>query len=94
MGNSKKKLQTAMNTRNVDYMKPSGFKDWFTLAEASRECSRDPSWLRKLESENRIPKAKRVKVKSLSVRLWSPQQIEEIKLILSGLRRGRPSSAS
>lgn len=76
----------------MDYMKPEGFKDFMTLSEVAVEVGRDPSWLRKLESDQRIPKAHRVKVGELSVRLWSPNQVEEIKLVLSTLKRGRPTS--
>lgn len=81
-----------MAKRNVDYFKPPNFKDYFTLAELCREVKRDPSWIRELEKQERIPIPRRVKRGKLSIRLWSPAQVEEIKEILSTLRPGRPSA--
>lgn len=76
--------------RDVDFMKPAKFKDYLTVTELSREVNRDVSWLKELERDDRIPQAARVKVGKLSVRLWSPKQVEEIRKILSTLRPGRP----
>lgn len=90
MGNSAKKLSTRLHIRNVDFMKPKGHEDWLTITELSVKTSKDVSWLRRLERENRIPKARRFSHGELRVRLWSPKQVEEIQAILSTLRRGRP----
>ena len=79
-----------LNMRDVGFMKPAKFKEYLTITELSREVNRDVSWLKHLEREDRIPQAKRVKVGSLLVRLWSPQQVEEIRAILSQMRPGRP----
>lgn len=76
--------------RNVDYMKPDGFKDYLTITEMSAAVDRDISWIRKLERDGKIPEASRVKVGKLSVRLWSPAQRDEIEIIVNSLRRGRP----
>ena len=92
MGDSTKQLQTNMKTRDVSWMKPDGFKHYFTLKEVSLAVKREPSWLRKLEKDDRIPTAKRVQVGQLSVRLWSPRQVEEIQQIISKMRRGRPAN--
>ena len=85
-------LQVNTPTRDVSYIKPKGFEAYFTLREASLELRKEPSWLRKLEADDRIPKARRVKMGKLNVRLWSPNQIEEMRTILSQMKRGRPSS--
>ena len=76
--------------RDVSFMKPQKFQDYLTITELSREVNRDVSWLKHLERADRIPVAKRVKVGSLLVRLWSPKQVEEIREILSTMRPGRP----
>lgn len=80
-----------MSKRDVSYMKPEKFKGYFTLAEASREVGRDPSRIRRLEADGKIPQAARVSVGTLKVRLWSPAQVSEIKVVLSKMRPGRPS---
>lgn len=76
--------------RDVSFLKPDRFVDYFTLTELSREVNRDTSWLKHLEREDRIPKAHRVQHGALSIRLWSPAQVEEIRQILSQMRPGRP----
>ena len=76
--------------RDISYFKPARFKDYFTLAEMSREIGCDPSWLRKLERAGRIPMAHRVQRGKLSIRLWSPAQRDEIKEIMSEHQVGRP----
>jgi hypothetical protein len=75
-------------------MKPPRFKDYFTLSELCVEVGRDPSWIRKLEADGKIPKAKRVQRGKLSIRLWSPAQVDEIDQILSEMRPGRPANAN
>lgn len=94
MGNSKKPLSLPLKTRDVTFMKPKGHENWLTITELSVRVKKDISWLRKLERENRIPKAKRFKHGDLRVRLWSPVQVEEIAEILSKLKRGRPRKGS
>lgn len=76
--------------RDVNYMKPSRFRDYLTLGELCREVGRDSKWIRMLEKADRIPKPARVNVGSNSVRLYSPAQVAEIKSILSTMRPGRP----
>lgn len=79
-----------MGRRDVTFMKPKGHENWLTITEVSDRVERDTSWIRKLESENRIPVAKRFPHGKLSIRLWSPRQVAEIEQILSRLRPGRP----
>jgi len=76
--------------RNIDYFKPARFKGYFTLSEMAREVPCDPSWLRKLERAGRIPMAKRGQRGKLSIRLWSPEQHDEIIRIIDGHQVGRP----
>jgi len=81
-----------LKQRNTKYMKPEGFTHYLTLSELSLATDKDARYLRRLEAANRIPKAKRVQVGQLSVRLWSPNQVNEIHDILSRMKRGRPSN--
>lgn len=81
-----------MPRRDVDYLKPKDFKHFLTLAEVAEKVGRDPSWIRLLEKDDRIPKAKRVKRGKVEVRLWSPEQVDEIETILAGHHPGRPSN--
>lgn len=81
-----------MAHRDLSYFKPAKFKNYLTLSELCREVKRDQSWIRLLEKEGRIPIPQRVQRGKLSIRLWSPEQVEEIKEILSTLRPGRPSN--
>jgi hypothetical protein len=76
--------------RDITYFKPSRYKNFFTLAEMSREVGVDPSWLRKLERAGRIPEAQRVQRGQLNIRLWSPAQRDEIVEIIGNHRVGRP----
>jgi len=85
-----KKPFSFLDSRDVSYMKPNRYQDHKTLGEVAREIGVDVSWLRKLERADRIPKATRVQRGSLSVRLWSPAQVEEIGEIISQHRPGRP----
>jgi len=84
-------LRVPLHPRDMSYMKPDRFQAYFTLSEVSRHVSKDPSWLRKLEREGRIPKAHRVNFGSIPIRLWSPKQVEEISYVISQMQRGRPS---
>jgi hypothetical protein len=83
-----------MPRRNVNYLKPVKFRDYMTLAEVSDHVERDPSWIRLLEKDGRIPRAIRVKRGKVQVRLWSPAQVEEIIEILSHHHPGRPPGGS
>ena len=77
--------------RDVSYIKPRDKQGFFTLSEAAEACGCDTSWLRRLESNDRIPKAARVKRGKLNIRLWTPEQVEEIKEILATHKVGRPA---
>lgn len=73
--------------RDLSYAKPKQFQNYLTIAELGREVGYDISWLRRLEQAGKIPRATRTKQ---GVRLWSPAQVEEIKLIKSKQKVGRP----
>lgn len=79
-----------MPRRSVDYLKPKRFKNYLTLVEMAEKCKRDPSWLRFLEGQDRIPRATRVKRGKIDVRLWSPEQADEIVRIIATHHPGRP----
>lgn len=75
--------------RDLDYLKPEKFRHYFTMSECARAVGRDPSRLRKLEARGLLPKAHRVRAGQLEIRLWSPEQVEEIKEIFANLKPGR-----
>jgi hypothetical protein len=58
------------------------------VLELARLIGRDPTRIRKLEREGKIPTAKRVQCGKLSVRLFSPMQVAEIQEIIPTLRPG------
>jgi hypothetical protein len=76
--------------RDLAYLKPPKFKQYVTIRELSDIVEKDISWIRKLERDNRIPKASRVKRGRLEVRMWSPEQVDEIERIIAGHHKGRP----
>jgi hypothetical protein len=75
--------------RDVSYMKPKKFWNYLTLNEVSQAVDRDRTRILQLEREDRIPRASRVKVGMLRVRLWSPAQVDEIQDVFSKMRPGR-----
>lgn len=80
-----------MMRRDVAYLKPPKFRNFLTLSEVAEAVGKDPSWIRLLEKEDRIPKARRVKRGERGeVRLWSPAQVDEIKTIIAQHKPGRP----
>ena len=88
----KRRPDKIVSTARTMVFKPEKFQEHVTITELSRICNKEVSWLRHLEREERIPKAVRVKRGQLEIRLWSPEQVEEIKKILSEMRVGRPPS--
>jgi hypothetical protein len=78
--------------RSVEYLKPPRFRNYFTLQELCDFVGKQPKWIRTLEKDGRIPTAMRVKRGKVEVRLWSPAQADEIAMILSRHRPGRPPS--
>lgn len=81
---------TRNKMRDVSYMKPEGFQDHVTITELALLIQRDVSRIRQLEREGRIPVAARKKLGKNTVRLWSPAQVDEIRLIIAQMRPGRP----
>lgn len=81
-----------MTARDVSYLKPERFRNYFTIGELCEEVDKRPKWMKQLEKDGRIPKAMRVKRGKVELRLWSPAQVIEIKEILSTHRVGRPSN--
>ncbi len=84
------KRRRASGPRDISYLKPPKFKHYLTLSEMAEFVPCDPTWLKFLEREERIPKAQRVQHGQLMVRLWSPEQAEEIRTIIDGHKVGRP----
>jgi hypothetical protein len=79
--------------RDVKYLKPTKFRDYFTISEVCREVDRHETLLRKLEREGKIPRAARVQKGKIEIRLWSPEQVVEIQAIFNARRPpGRPKN--
>jgi len=77
--------------KNLNHFKPRKFRHYYTLAEVAEAVHRHKSRIVKLEAEGKIPKASRVQAGEISIRLWSPDQVEEIKWLLrTTIRPGRP----
>lgn len=76
--------------RDMSYLKPGKFQNYFTLSELALYVPADPTWIKRLEASGRIPQAQRVQMGKLNVRLWSPAQAEEVKRIIDGHKMGRP----
>jgi len=85
----KRKVPTSLG-RDLEYLKPSKFQDHLTILELSRHVGRSQTWLKHLERTGKIPKAARVNQGQLAIRLWSPQQVNEIIEILKKQKVGRP----
>ena len=79
-----------ISTPRTMVFKPARFQNHVTITELSRIVNKEVSWLRQLERDDRIPKAARVKAGKLEIRLWSPDQVEEVKRIIGNMRVGRP----
>jgi hypothetical protein len=68
--------------------KPPKFQHYLTLGELEQELGKDRSWIRLLEREGRLPEPKRVQYGGLSIRLYSPEQVEECRRIFATHRVG------
>jgi hypothetical protein len=73
----------------MSYFKPAKFQDYVTVAELSKIVGKDITWIRKLDRQGRLPHASRVQCGELQVRLWSPEQVEEIEEIFATMKIGR-----
>lgn len=76
--------------RDTSYFKPGKFKSYFTIQEVCKAVDRHPTTILRLEKADKIPIAARIQRGQISVRLWSPAQVEEIKRVLLTLKPGRP----
>lgn len=68
--------------RDVSFWKPKLYKHYLTLSELAVEVERDPSWIRELEKQGRIPRPARINRGTLKIRLYSPDEVEDIRAIL------------
>jgi hypothetical protein len=66
----------------VKWMKPSRFAHYKTSKELACALQIDPRTLKRLEGRGIIPEPARVKRGRLSIRLYSPENEDEIKRIL------------
>lgn len=75
--------------RSPDYFKPKQFRhSHLTRKEVAVKLGVDPSWLYKMERAGKIPSPARVKRGRIEVRLYSPEQVEEIRVIKSKIKPG------
>jgi hypothetical protein len=68
-----------LDAEKFERWKPADKQDWMTVTELARLVERDPTWIRKLDREGKLPKAARFKVGRLSIRLYTPAQQVEIQ---------------
>lgn len=80
-----KKLQ-----RSPDYFKREKFMDYLTLGELAIEVGKDPSWIKKLERDGRLPKPKRVRRGALHIRMYSQYDVELIREFFDEMKPGKP----
>jgi hypothetical protein len=90
MPRKKRRKEMVVSTPRTMVFKPARFQGHATITELSRIVNKEVSWLRQLERDDRIPRAARVKRGKLEIRLWSPDQVEEVKAIIGNMRVGRP----
>jgi hypothetical protein len=74
---------------NAQRIKPRGFKHYLTIGEVAIALRKDKDWIKKLERAGRLPEAKRVSFGELEVRLYSPEQLQEMRDIFATHRPGR-----
>lgn len=74
--------------KGVSRFKPEGYEHYLTISELALEVDREVSWIKQLERKDRLPAPTRVKVGKLSVRLYSPEMVDEIKAIFATHRPG------
>jgi len=78
-----------LSERGVDYFKPPKFAHWLTLSELEAEVGKDKSWIKKLERAGKIKKAKRFRRGALHIRLYSPEDVQEIKEYFATQKPGK-----
>lgn len=76
--------------RDPSYFKPEKYKHFKTRKEVAVLLGIDESWLTKGERNGLLPVPPRIKRGKLEIRLYSPEIIEEIRVIKSKQRMGRP----
>lgn len=89
----RKRPALKLRLRDMSYFKPARYQHYLTIAELAEEVDRGISWLRTLERRGDIPQPRRVTRGELAVRLYSPEQVTEIKQFLSRQKPGRPRNA-
>lgn len=79
------------STDDFDRWKPKNMRNHLTMTELCRVVNRDPSRIKQLEKRGVLPKPVRVKVGELSVRLYSPKEVQQIKQHFKLAKPGRPT---
>lgn len=76
---------------HTGHLKPKGYEDWFTLSEVSFAVERGPKHIVQCEKAGTIPQAKRIPFDGgvAGIRLWSPAQVAEMRMIFAARRPGR-----
>lgn len=70
--------------------KPKGFENYLTINELCQVVNRTRSRIQQLERQGRILAPIRVKIGRLSVRLYSPEDVEQLKHHFATVKSGRP----
>lgn len=75
-----------------DRWKPKGFEDYLTVNEVVTIIKRDRRRLTQLEKAGKLPRPVRVKVGRLQVRLYSPEEVKQIKAYFKNAKPGNPNN--
>ncbi len=70
--------------------KPEGFEDYLTVAEVAAIVHRDTRRIKQLEQAGKLPHPIRVPAGQHQVRLYSPNEVERIRLHFAEVANGRP----
>lgn len=83
-----KKYNQKVKPSNFKF-KPEKYAHYLSLRELALYVERDPSRILKMERAGKINPPARIKRGELSIRLYSPEQAEEIKKFFATVKRGR-----
>lgn len=73
-----------------DRYKPDGYKHYLTIKELGVSIGREPSWIRKLERQGKLRAPARVTRGLRTIRLYSPELVEEARSYFANAKSGRP----
>lgn len=81
-----RKVYSLKVKKDLSWIKPAKFAHWKTIGELASALQIDPRTLKRLEQAGTIPEPQRVNRGRLRIRLYSPENEEEIKQILKQIK--------